>query len=88
MNLDLPHTFLVLHSLKAVNKGAAPFSGGAGRSAPHPRLGPGVEPPGTVGRRPVNFLGVNKGLAGEGFPAQQPPPGFYQIQPSGLDRNE
>ena len=64
------------------------FTGGARRSAPHPRFGPGVQPSGAVGRRMVNFLGVDKGLSGKRFPAQQPPPRFHQIEPRGLDRNE
>jgi hypothetical protein len=67
----------VLSSLKAVNKGTTPFSGGARRSAPHPRLGSGVQPPGGVGRRPIHFFDIDKGLSGKSFPAQQPPPGFH-----------
>jgi hypothetical protein len=52
----------LLRSLKAVNKGATPFSGGARRSAPDPGLGPGVQPPGGVGHCMVNFFGIDKGL--------------------------
>ena len=79
---------VVLPSLKAVNKGFTPFSGGARRAAPPPRLGPGIEPPGAVGRGRVNFFGIGKGLSGERFLPQPPPPGFHQLEPSGLDRSE
>src|SRR4051812_16199466 len=68
---------LVLSSLKAVNKGATAFAGGARQSTPHPGLGPGVEPPGSVSRRMINFLRVGKTLSRKSFPAQQPPPRFH-----------
>src|SRR5262249_12983401 len=52
-------------------------------ASPDPGLGPGVEMLGRHARRQVDLLGIGEGLAGEGLPAEEAPPAFLQVEPTG-----
>src|SRR5262249_60295941 len=58
------------------------------RPPPYPGLGLGVElgggDPGCV----VDVVRICEALPGDGGPAEDPPPGFLQVQPAGTDRDE
>src|SRR5258708_6685916 len=78
---------VVLHSSKAVDKTATKVAVWARGTAPDPGFGPRVEMLRGNARRQINLLGIGEGLPGEGFPAEEAPPAFLQIEPTGPRRD-
>jgi hypothetical protein len=76
--------------LKDGKQNSADESGvdGQCRPSPYPGLGPLIQVLGGDRRGFGNLLGAGKALAREGFPAEESPPSFLEIEPAGPHRNE
>ena len=59
-----------------------------GGAPPDPRLGPAVELAGGDLRGVIELRMIREALTSEGFPAEQAPPGFLEIEPRGAFGNE
>ena len=85
---DEAEAILLLCSLKAIIKESSVVAVILGRPTPNPRIGASVELSGSDARGLLNLISVGKTLPGQGITAEEPPPSFLQIQPTGSCGNE
>lgn len=78
----------MLRSSNAITKEAPPPAWGLGQPSPDPGMSASVELLGGDSPRLIDLLGVGKALPGEGLVAEEPPPAFLQVEPTGSGWDE
>jgi len=78
----------MLSSLNTVIKETAVVSVIFGRASPDPGFGSQVELSRRHASGLLDLLGIGETLTGEGIAAEEAPPTFLQIEPTGSRRNE
>jgi hypothetical protein len=72
----------LLRSSKEVHQAAAQPTMQTRRTPPDPGLGAMIQLLGGQHSNLANLLGVSEGLPGEGLAAEEPPPAFWEIEPT------
>jgi hypothetical protein len=78
----------VLRSLKAITKESSVVAVILGRPTPDPRIGAPIQLSGGDTCGLFNFISVGKTLSGKRIAAEEAPPAFLKVQPTGSFRNE
>lgn len=78
----------MLRSLNPVTKETAIAAPRLGRPSPDPGFGPPIELSGGHACRLLDLVGIGKALPGEGIAAEESPPAFLEIEPTGSSGDE